>query len=306
MTRLKLLMTACCTAVLAILLVMTGSAQDMNTNQRTFLTFSAPVELPGVTLPAGRYLFKLADSPSNRHIVQVLSDDEQKMYATILAIPAQRAEPEGENVVTFGERPAGAAPAVKLWFYPGDTIGQEFVYPKDQAVRIARDTNQSVLSGDGTEADANLSRIDPSGEATAYNENNENTSENQMAAGQSSQPAPTGTTGTETATTASGTTGAAAGEQSAMAGTTATEQSAAAGSQTQTPAPGTTAGETMTPDEHAAMVNRQAAGTSGMNEQDTREQERTSLPRTASPLALQGLLGLLALGGALSLRRARR
>jgi hypothetical protein len=35
-------------------------------DQKTVFTFSAPVEVPGQLLPAGTYVFKLADSSSDR------------------------------------------------------------------------------------------------------------------------------------------------------------------------------------------------------------------------------------------------
>ena len=40
-------------------------------DQKTVFTFGGPVEIPGQVLPAGTYVFKLADSPSDRNIVQV-------------------------------------------------------------------------------------------------------------------------------------------------------------------------------------------------------------------------------------------
>src|SRR3954466_12795883 len=81
-------------------------AQAPDTNRTTIVTFSAPVSLPGVTLPAGSYLFKLADSQVNRNIVQVFDKDRSKIYATILAMPAQRNEPADDTVITFRESPA--------------------------------------------------------------------------------------------------------------------------------------------------------------------------------------------------------
>ena len=116
----------------------TAAAQDSNVNQRTYFTFSAPIELPGKTLPAGTYLFKLVDSPSNRHIVQVFDKDEKQIHATILAIPAQRMEPSDEPEVRFMEAAASQPAPIKTWWFPGRTIGHEFIYPKDQAARLAR------------------------------------------------------------------------------------------------------------------------------------------------------------------------
>jgi hypothetical protein len=39
-------------------------------NKETKLTFSAPVAVPGKVLDAGKYVFRLADSQSDRNIVQ--------------------------------------------------------------------------------------------------------------------------------------------------------------------------------------------------------------------------------------------
>jgi len=133
-----------------------ATAQAPDTNNTTIVTFSAPVSLPGVTLPAGSYIFKLADSQVNRNIVQVFDKDRSKMFATILAIPAERDKPADETVITFAESPANMAPAIRYWYYPGDKRGQEFAYPKKQAQDIANAAHTSVLAIDSedTSADA--------------------------------------------------------------------------------------------------------------------------------------------------------
>jgi hypothetical protein len=117
-------------------------------NKRTSVTFSGPVEIPGPdaqVLPAGTYVFRLMDSQSDRHIVQIFNKDESHLYATILAIPNYRLRPTDQTVMTFAERAAGEPQAIRAWFYPGDNSGQEFVYPKKRAVELAKITNQPVL-----------------------------------------------------------------------------------------------------------------------------------------------------------------
>ena len=104
------------------------SAKADEWNKETVLTFSAPVAIPGSTLPAGKYIFRLADDETNRDIVQVFSEDNDELLATILAIPAYRLDPSPETIVTFEERPAGSPQAIRQWFYPGETSGVEFVY----------------------------------------------------------------------------------------------------------------------------------------------------------------------------------
>jgi hypothetical protein len=97
-------------------------------NKKTIVTFSDSVEIPGQVLPAGSYVFKLLDSSSDRHIVQVWTADQRQLIATIMAIPAQRTETRDRTTITFDERPGNSPMALRTWFYPGDTIGQEFVY----------------------------------------------------------------------------------------------------------------------------------------------------------------------------------
>ncbi|MDX1981590.1 MAG: hypothetical protein SFV51_15080 [Bryobacteraceae bacterium] len=120
-------------------------------NKKTVVTFSSPVEIPGVhlagwgVLPAGTYVFKMMDSQSDRHIVQIFSEDEKTIYATILAIPNYRLKPTDKTVITFSERPAGQPEALRAWFYPGRNSGEEFVYPKAKAVELAKAANTPVL-----------------------------------------------------------------------------------------------------------------------------------------------------------------
>jgi hypothetical protein len=115
-------------------------------NQMTIFTFSGPVEIPGRVLPAGTYVFKLADSSSNRNIVQVFSKNEQHLYGTFLAIPDARLQPAGKPIITFDETPAGSPEAVRAWFYPGENYGHQFVYPKPKAVALAKANNTPVPS----------------------------------------------------------------------------------------------------------------------------------------------------------------
>lgn len=142
----RILLIVFAVALLFTMFSNTASAQPWN--KKTTVTFSAPVEIPGVgaqVLPAGTYMFKLLDSLSDRHIVQVFSEDGSHLYATILAIPNYRLKPTDKTVMTFSERAAGNPQAVRAWFYPGDNWGQEFAYPKTKAAELARLTNLPVV-----------------------------------------------------------------------------------------------------------------------------------------------------------------
>src|SRR5689334_7960338 len=126
-------------------------AQADDWNRKTVITFSGPVEIPGVhltgwgVLPAGTYVFKILDSLSDRHIVQISDKEETTVYATILAIPNYRLKATDKTVITFRKRPAGEPEALRAWFYPGRNWGEEFVYPKAKAIELAKTTNTPVL-----------------------------------------------------------------------------------------------------------------------------------------------------------------
>jgi hypothetical protein len=125
------------------------SARADEWNRKTKVTFSEPVEVPGVgaqTLPAGTYVFKIMDSQSDRHIVQILNEAEDHVFTTILAIPNYRLKATDKTVMTFRERAAGEPEAIRAWFYPGRTWGEEFVYPKFRALELAKVTHEPVLA----------------------------------------------------------------------------------------------------------------------------------------------------------------
>jgi LPXTG-motif cell wall-anchored protein len=141
--------TVFCLALVGVVFSPAANASDWN--RKTTMTFSGPVEIPGVhlkgwgVLPAGTYVFKILDSLSDRHIVQIFNADETQVYATILAIPNYRLKATDKTVVTFRERPAGQPEALRAWFYPGRNWGEEFVYPRAKAIALAKLTNTAVL-----------------------------------------------------------------------------------------------------------------------------------------------------------------
>lgn len=173
MNVIKALETVLSVAVLSVLAVPRALADDWN--KKTIVTFSGPVEAPGVgaqTLPAGTYVFKLLDSDSDRHIVQILNEGGTHVFSTILAIPNYRLQATDKTVITFRERPSGQPEALKAWFYPGAQSGEEFVYAKSRAVILASETQETVLATPVETADAPIETlkaapveaIDPSGQ----------------------------------------------------------------------------------------------------------------------------------------------
>jgi len=125
----------CALTIVAFACVWTVRADQWN--KKTIITIKESMQIPGAVLTPGTYVFKLVDSPSNRHIVRVMNEEENKVIATILAIPNYRLQPKGESEFGFWEMPKGTPPALRAWFYPGDNFGQEFAYPKLEATQIA-------------------------------------------------------------------------------------------------------------------------------------------------------------------------
>jgi len=105
-------------------------------DKKTIATFSQSIEIPGKILAPGTYVFKLMESPSNRHIVRIMNERENEVVATVLAIPNYRLEPRSKTVFTFYEMPGGQPEVLREWFYPGDNFGQEFAYSKKRHAEI--------------------------------------------------------------------------------------------------------------------------------------------------------------------------
>src|SRR5688572_13287939 len=269
MKRVTIFATA---AVLVLMAVFsfTATAQQPDTRDRTIMTFSNAVELPGMRLDAGTYVFRLADT-QGRNIIQVLPQDEKDVLGQWLFVPAERQEVTGDTVVTFRETAANTTPAVQFWYYPGEKTGKEFIYPKDQAMRIAQRTGVAVMTEDGpVTAEANV-------------------------AAQTSEPAPIQAEAqaapaqeTTVAAEATATTGVVEGS-----GLPEASAEVAVGTSGQA--------ETSSVRQEATMAqNTTPAPAAAAADTDANE-----LPATASPLALSGLLGLLSLMGAAGIRAFR-
>jgi hypothetical protein len=128
-------------SVFGLIAVPTARADEWN--KKTPITFRQPVEVAGHVLPAGAYTFQLADSPSDRHVVQIFGADG-RIIATVLTIPDYRLTVTGETVIKFREVSAGSPQAIRAWFHPGNSAGQEFVYPKARAMELAKASNSVV------------------------------------------------------------------------------------------------------------------------------------------------------------------
>lgn len=257
MLRKGLLTSACAAAAMCMTLSAVPAYAQGPIDSRTEFTFNTPVELPGVTLPPGTYVFRFVDATTSKNVMQVLAKDStNKTYGMFLTISAQRPKPSDEAELRFMETPAGAPAAVKTWWYPGNTIGREFIYPKSQARRLAHATNTTVLT---THAEnvandqmktADLAYISPTGQET------EATDQELVAAAANTTPV--------------GTSGAASASNSTSNSTSNSASNANANY-----------------DKAPVRVGQSASNSTG----------RQRLPRTSTALPLLGLVGLSSLLG---------
>jgi hypothetical protein len=133
-----------CSWVIFSLIAVPAHASELD--QATKVIFSNAVEVPGTVLQPGTYRFVLANSDSDRDIVQIFSADRTKLYATLNTVPKERREITTETAFTFAERPADKPEAILTWFYPGNTTGHEFLYSRNEEKELATDTHDTIVS----------------------------------------------------------------------------------------------------------------------------------------------------------------
>jgi hypothetical protein len=187
----KLLLSASMAGVLMWLPSTAAVAQTI-VDQPIYLTFSGPVSVPGQTLAAGKYMFKLTSSKVDRQIVQIF-DESGKSVAIVTAIPAARTngEPVPEKPeVNFYEAAPGVAQPVRMWWYPGiRTGGHEFIYPRAQAQQIAKTSTTGVLTTTGADVDSGkIVRMTANGE-TDVTQNSADVAQNNAAPARSANSA---------------------------------------------------------------------------------------------------------------------
>lgn len=258
MSQFKAFALASCVGLLGAAIAPNAYADQWN--KRTILTVNEAIQVPNKVLQPGKYVMKLLDSPSNRHIVQIFDENEQHLMTTVLAIPNYRLQPTGETQFGFWETPAGQPKALRSWFYPGDNFGQEFAYPKNEAMQIASVVKQSVPTTYAeSEADLTTARVGTVDQAGTERELESGTySANDRPATPAAAPA---------ATPASEPVGTVAQQTPA---TTTTEMA----------------------QNRATPVDRSA-----VNDQNSADRAATpqQLPQTASPYPMIALIGLLSM-----------
>ena len=161
--------------LMAITTATAASAQTQVADKRSIYTFNNSVELPGVTLPAGQYVFRLADPDGGRQVLQVLNS-EGKVFGMFFSMPIQRAEPADTAEATLMEAPAGTPRPIRAVWYPGERTGREFIYPRSRAMEIAKTEKQPILTTAGPSSSSaqtrtgDLARVSSDGRDVPFND----------------------------------------------------------------------------------------------------------------------------------------
>jgi len=136
-------------AAIGVLAIMSFPAASMadDYDKKTIITISEPLEVPGIVLQPGKYVFKLLNSSSNRHIVEVMNERMDHLYALTFTAAARKVQPKGRTVLTFYEGKGDQPHAIRQWYWPGELDGQEFLYPRKQAARISAVAGVKVPEG---------------------------------------------------------------------------------------------------------------------------------------------------------------
>jgi hypothetical protein len=134
----KQIMIPLALSALALALSFGSSARADDWDKKTVVTFAQDVEIPGQVLPAGTYIFKLFRSNSDRSVVQVWSQDESQLLATMMTIADSYPNESGKPyfVLDMTGTDEGYPPAVMSWFFAGSDEGRDFVYSGHSNTRM--------------------------------------------------------------------------------------------------------------------------------------------------------------------------
>jgi hypothetical protein len=131
MSRIRFITLVILTILFLFLLSAIAFASDWN--RATTAIFNQPVQIPGQILPAGIYVFKIADLSGDRNVVQIWNADETVLIATVMGWPEYSRQAPSSDVFVLEERGKGLPPALTSWFHEGNSSGERFVYREGQS-----------------------------------------------------------------------------------------------------------------------------------------------------------------------------
>jgi hypothetical protein len=293
-TTMKRVTLGIATPLVLVLLAAAPKVFSDDYDKKTDVTIDKPIQVPGATLQPGTYMFILMNSSSNRHIVEIKSEDGKKLYATTFTTAARRVTPTGKVVLSFYEMPAGTPDAVRQWYWPGDTEGEEFLYTHKQAAEIkaARHENEAVAETN-EEPPASTSNLN-----AAAAESTDQQSAQQVAEQPAPQPAAESQAVNQSQQSDS--------SQVVVAQTTPQVDNPPADNSANNSNDLVAQNNTPQPEPQPAPVPDTSAAQAPAPNTVASNDNDNALPQTASNIPLVGLLGLLSLTGGMILKLAWR
>jgi hypothetical protein len=152
--------------ILAVAMTLGSALQDPYSNEwnkKSTLTADRRLELPGVVLEPGTYVIRLKEGSETRSLVEICNQDESQVIGTVLAVPDLAQRPDDSSEFTFFNVPQTSPEPVHTWFFSGDPIGLEFVYPKTRAKEIARLADAHVMASNSISKADVIVAVTPNG-----------------------------------------------------------------------------------------------------------------------------------------------
>jgi hypothetical protein len=131
---------------LGVMGVLAPNVKASEWDKKTNITINKSIEVEGTVLPAGSYVLKLVDSPSERYLVRILNTEENRVIATVFTTPLYKFRPADNSEFKFYESENGQPPALHTWFYPGESVGFEFKASRGNAVESAQGASATASS----------------------------------------------------------------------------------------------------------------------------------------------------------------
>ena len=132
-------------------------------HKKSTLRTDKPVELPGVVLEPGTYVIRQKEGTESRAIIEICNQDESQILGTALAVPDHELRPDDNSEFVFFPAQPNKPTPVHSWFYSGDMIGWEFVYPKPRAKEIAKASENHVMASNSLSKDEVIVAVTPNG-----------------------------------------------------------------------------------------------------------------------------------------------
>lgn len=154
------------TAVLFAVMAISSAVQEPYStgwNKKSTLTSERALEFPGIVLEPGTYVIRQKGSNETRAVIEICDRDESQILGTAEAVPYHELRPDDNSEFVFFTAPQDNPEPVRAWFFSGEMVGWEFVYPKPRAREIAKAADAHVMASNSINKDDVIVAVTPNG-----------------------------------------------------------------------------------------------------------------------------------------------